>query len=60
MNLSPPKQITFIAGVVLWIVGLLGMLTMPSAYQIINLGAAYWIGMLGGLVLILGCVLEGF
>jgi hypothetical protein len=62
MNLSAPKKWTFLAGVILWIVALLvGLSGFDNRFpMIIGLGAAYWLGMLGGLVLILGNVLEGF
>jgi hypothetical protein len=62
MNLSAPKKWTFLAGVILWVVALLvGLAGFDKQFpMIIGLGAAYWLGMLGGLVLILGNVLEGF
>ena len=61
MKLSPPKQITFLAGVICWVLGLVGMFAMPGGgTPIMNIGASFWIGMLGGLILILGCVLDGF
>jgi hypothetical protein len=62
MKLSAPKQWTFLAGAVLWIVALLiGLGGFDAKFpMIIGLGAAYWLGMLGGLVLMLGCLLDGF
>ena len=60
MKLSPPKQITFLAGVICWVLGLVGMFAQPAAMPFMNIGAAFWIGMLGGLILILGCLLDGF
>jgi hypothetical protein len=63
MNLSAPKKWTFIVGVVLWLAALL-LAVFPvqqlAAPMLLSLGAAYWLGMLGGLVLILGSLLEGF
>jgi hypothetical protein len=60
VSLSAPKQWTFLAGVICWVLGLIGMLAMPGAMPILGFGAGVWLGMLGGLILILGCVLEGF
>lgn len=63
MKLSAPKKWTFIIGVALWLAGLL--LTVFPVQQfatpmLLSLSAAYLLGMLGGLVLILGTLLEGF
>ena len=60
VNLSAPKKWTFVAAVILWIVGLVGAFVVGDEYPIIGLGASFWIGMLGGLILILGNMLEGF
>lgn len=63
MKLSAPKKWTFIVGVVLWLVGLL-LAVFPqqslAGMSLLSLGAAYWLGMLGGLILILGSLLDGF
>lgn len=63
MNLSAPKKWTFIIGVVFWLAGLL-LAVFPqqalASMQLLSLGAAFWVGMLGGLILILGSLLEGF
>ena len=60
MTLSAPKQATFYVAGILWIIGLVGMLAMPDFQVVLNFGLAAWIGMLGGLVLILGNLLKGF
>lgn len=60
MRLSAPKQWTFLVAVILWIVGLVGVFALGDQYPIIGIGASFWIGMLGGLILILGNLLEGF
>jgi hypothetical protein len=60
LNLSAPKKWTFTVGAVLWIVGFLGMIFMADQYPLLGLGASAWIGMLGGLIIALGCLLEGF
>lgn len=63
MNLSAPKRWTFYIAVILWLAGLLLAIFPLSALAgmaVLGLGAAYWLGMLGGLILILGCMLEGF
>lgn len=61
MHLSPPKQITFIIGAVLWLLGLLGLFipAINNMMNVMNMGAAYWLAILGGLVLILGNMLDG-
>lgn len=61
MNLSAPKKWTFVAGVIFWAVALLGgLFGFGGQYPFLNLGAVYWLGMMGGLILILGNILEGF
>ena len=63
MKLSAPKKWTFIIGVVLWLAALLlAVFPQPSLTTplLLSLGAAYWLGMLGGLILILGSLLDGF
>jgi hypothetical protein len=60
MSLSAPKKATFYVAAVLWIIGLIGMLVMPDFQVVLNFGLAAWIGMLGGLILILGNMLDGF
>lgn len=56
MNLSAPKQVTFIVAVVIAILGLLGALvpTLPflPAY-------AFWLVVLGFIVLVAGNMMEG-
>ncbi len=62
MKLSAPKTWTFLVGVALWVVALLIALTgFDSRFPVmIGMGAAFWLGMLGGLILILGNLLKGF
>ena len=50
-----PKKVTLIIAVILWLIGLLaglGVIHMPN-----NLG--FWSLVLAGLLLILGCLLDG-
>jgi hypothetical protein len=54
MNLTAPKQITFIIAVVLAVLGLLATL-IPLGFLT---GIALWIVLLGFLVLALGCLLP--
>lgn len=54
MNLTAPKQITFIIAVVLAVLGLLAPL-IPLGFLT---GIALWIVFLGFLVLALGCLLP--
>jgi hypothetical protein len=62
MNLSAPKQNTFYIAAVLWLLGLLGNF-IPTVDQIFGMmadgGGAYWLAILGGLVLIIGNAMDG-
>ena len=61
MNLSAPKKWTFIVGAVIWLLGLLGLfLVDPEMYSLAGIGIAVWLGFLGGLIVMLGNLLEGF
>ncbi|MBN1536466.1 MAG: hypothetical protein JW908_07025 [Anaerolineales bacterium] len=56
MNLSEPKQITFWIAVVLAVLGILAQLvTIP-----VLSGFAFWLVVLGFIVLFLGNILKGF
>jgi hypothetical protein len=61
MNLSAPKMVTFVIAVVLWVVGLLGAFVpgIDALFTFASQGAAFWLAILGGLVLILGNALNG-
>lgn len=61
MNLSAPKQATFLVAVILWLVGLLGAFVaqINGLFAIAGQGAAFWLAILGGLVLIVGCAMDG-
>ena len=56
MKLSAPKQITFWVAVV---VGVIGLLASFVAIPVLS-GYAFWIVVLGFVILVLGNVLEGF
>ncbi len=61
MELSPPKNITFYAGVILWVMGLIApYLPFLKNFPIQGLGSGFVFAILGGLVLILGNVLKNF
>jgi len=56
MKLSAPKQITFWIAVILAVLGILGTLvTLP-----VLSGFAFWLVVIGFIVLALGNLLEGF
>jgi hypothetical protein len=56
MKLSAPKQITFWIAVILAVLGVLGTLvTLP-----VLSGFAFWLVVIGFIVLALGNLLEGF
>jgi len=60
MKLSAPKQVTFMIAGVLWLVGLLGIVT-PSLQTVeagLPVSYGYLAALLGGLVLILGNMLD--
>lgn len=62
MNLSAPKQATFYVAAILWLLGLIGYF-VPAIDQLIvgeAGGLAFWLAILGGLVLILGNLMDGF
>ena len=60
MQLSPPKNSTFYAGVILWAAGLASpFIPALDTYTLQGLGAGYLFAILGGLVIILGNVLKG-
>lgn len=60
MQLSAPRKWTFLAGAILWLVALIGVFVVGNEYPIIGMGASFWLGMLGGLIVMLGCLLDGF
>jgi hypothetical protein len=61
VNLSAPKMWTFIIAVILWILGLLGVWVpaINGLFAFAGMGAAFWLGMLGGLILAIGNMVEG-
>jgi len=64
MNLSAPKNVTFYIAVVLWVLGLIAVLSNALASLNflafgVNGSAGATLALLGGLVLVLGCVLDG-
>jgi hypothetical protein len=56
MKLSAPMQVTFLIGAILWFLGLLGAFApaINGLFTAAGMGAAYWLAILGGLVLIIG------
>lgn len=61
MKLSTPKNVTFYIAAVLWLLGLLGIWVtqISAAATPMGQGLHVWLLALGGLVLILGNVLDG-
>lgn len=55
MKLSAPKQTTFILGVVLAVLGLLGGLNVVGALA----GYAFWLAFIGAAVLAAGSYVKG-
>ncbi len=56
MKLSPPKQITFYIAALLWLLGLVNVLAPASVAMLPAVG---WYAIVGGLLLILGCAIDG-
>jgi hypothetical protein len=61
VKLSVPKMWTFIIAVILWLIGLIGAFVpaINNVFTIADFGAAFWIGMLGGLILAIGNLFDG-
>lgn len=64
MTLSAPKQATFWIAVILWVLGLIGGFveqidTLLGEPGILDNGFAFWLAIIGGLVLIIGNLMEG-
>ncbi len=61
MSLSPPKQVTFYIAVILWLLGLIGNWVTAIDTLVVGDagGLAYWLAILGGLVLIVGNAVDG-
>lgn len=61
MSLSAPKQWTFLVAMLLWLIGLIGAFVpqINELFMFAEMGAAFWIGMLGGLLLAIGCFFDG-
>ena len=61
MNISAPKNNTFYIAALLWLLGLLGafMPAINDLFAAAGMGAAYWLAILGGLVLIVGNAMDG-
>lgn len=60
MQLSPPKNVTFYVGAILWLLGLAApYLEFMNSLPKEGLGNGYVLSILGGLVLILGNLLKG-
>lgn len=61
MKLTPPAQATFLVGALLWLLGLLGafMPQINGLFSAAGMGAAFWLAVIGGLVLIAGNVMDG-
>jgi multisubunit Na+/H+ antiporter MnhF subunit len=55
INLSAPKQITWVVALVLAVLGVLGYFVQISVIT----DAAFWLVLLGFVVLLLGTLLEG-
>jgi membrane protein YdbS with pleckstrin-like domain len=55
MRLNAPKNITFIIGVILLVIGLVVFLGKLSFFA----GDVFWITFAGGALLALGCFLKG-
>lgn|GEM_PF-2699931 len=65
MNLSAPKKWTFIIGAVIWLIGLIALFVIPQDFadpvkEVTKYGIAVWMGFIGGLIVMLGNLLEGF
>jgi hypothetical protein len=60
VNVSAPKQVTFLIGALLWLLGLLGAFipAINGLFSAAGMGAAYWLAILGGLVLIIGITMK--
>ena len=61
MNLSAPKMWTFLIAVILWLLGLIGawVPAINDLFTIAGQGGAFWLAILGGLILAIGNMLEG-
>ena len=61
MTLSAPKQATFWIAVILWLLGLIGAFVpaINDLFTIVDMGAAFWLAILGGLILAIGNLMEG-
>jgi uncharacterized protein YqgC (DUF456 family) len=61
MNLSSPKQITFLIAVVLIVLGLIGVFVpaIGGLFVLAKASAAFWFTFAGGALLALGCLLKG-
>jgi hypothetical protein len=59
MTLSAPKMWTFWVAVVIWVIGLIGILMGMKWYMLGPADISVWLGMLGGLILAIGVIFEG-
>ena len=61
MNISAPKNNTFYIAALLWLLGLLGAFVpaINGLFAAAGMGAAYWLAILGGLILVVGNTRDG-
>jgi hypothetical protein len=61
VNLSAPKQATFYVAALCWLLGLLGAIipAIGDLFSAAGMSAAYWLAILGGLILIVGNAMDG-